>query len=153
MYGYVGLFMAVYGCVWLCIAMYGYVALCTAIERNVFHILANGEPLYDAYTTYLPYTIWTNLVLRVFSYPSRRVEERTWEWGCVMSMMLRATSVEVLHKTRNFAPFGPKCWVLFGMVRNCRTTLIRQLQRLTVKIKIWQWNLGGCYRDALRDCI
>ena len=46
--------MAVYGCVWLCIAMYGCVALCTAIERNVFHILANGEPLYDAYTTYLP---------------------------------------------------------------------------------------------------
>ena len=34
--------------------MYGCVALCTAIERNVFHILANGEPLYDAYTTYLP---------------------------------------------------------------------------------------------------
>ena len=34
--------------------MYGYVGLCTAIERNVFHILANGEPLYDAYTTYLP---------------------------------------------------------------------------------------------------
>ena len=54
MYGYVGLCMAVYGCVWLCIAMYGCVALCTAIERNVFHILANGEPLYDAYTTYLP---------------------------------------------------------------------------------------------------
>ena len=54
MYGYVGLCMAVYGCVWLCIAMYGCVALCTAIERNVFHILGNGEPLYDAYTTYLP---------------------------------------------------------------------------------------------------
>ena len=53
MYGYVGLCMAVYGCVWLCIAMYGCVALCTAIERNVFHILANGERLYDAYTTYL----------------------------------------------------------------------------------------------------
>ena len=43
-----------YGCVGLCRAMYGYVGLCTAIERNVFHILANGEPLYDAYTTYLP---------------------------------------------------------------------------------------------------
>ena len=28
--------------------------------------------------------------------------------------------------------------VLFRMVRNCRTTLIRQLQRLTVKIKSWQ---------------
>ena len=53
-YGYVGLCMAVHVCVWLCIAMYGCVALCTAIERNVFHILANGEPLYDAYTTYLP---------------------------------------------------------------------------------------------------
>ena len=36
--------------------MLGYVGLCKAIERNVFHILANGEPLYDAYTTYLP--IW-----------------------------------------------------------------------------------------------
>ena len=46
--------MAVYGCVGLCRAMLGYVGLCKAIERNVFHILANGEPLYDAYTTYLP---------------------------------------------------------------------------------------------------
>ena len=54
MYGYVGLCMAVYGCVGLCRAMLGYVGLCKAIERNVFHILANGEPLYDAYTTYLP---------------------------------------------------------------------------------------------------
>ena len=53
MYGYVGLCMAVYGCVGLCRAMLGYVGLCKAIERNVFHILANGEPLYDAYTTYL----------------------------------------------------------------------------------------------------
>ena len=39
---------------WLCRAMLGYVGLCKAIERNVFHKLANGEPLYDAYTTYLP---------------------------------------------------------------------------------------------------
>ena len=54
MYGYVGLCMAVYGCVGLCRAMLGFVGLCKAIERNVFHILANGEPLYDAYTTYLP---------------------------------------------------------------------------------------------------
>ena len=54
MYGYVGLCMAVYGCGGLCRAMLGYVGLCKAIERNVFHILANGEPLYDAYTTYLP---------------------------------------------------------------------------------------------------
>ena len=53
-YGYVGLCMAVLGCVGLCRAMLGYVGLCKAIERNVFHILANGEPLYDAYTTYLP---------------------------------------------------------------------------------------------------
>ena len=53
-YGYVWLCRAMYGCVGLCRAMYGYVGLCTAIERNVFHILANGEPLYDAYTTYLP---------------------------------------------------------------------------------------------------
>ena len=54
MYGYVVLCMAVYGCVGLCRAMLGYVGLCKAIERNVFHILGNGEPLYDAYTTYLP---------------------------------------------------------------------------------------------------
>ena len=64
MYGYVGLCMSVYGCVWVCMAMYGYVwlcramlgyvGLCKAIERNVFHILANGEPLYDAYNTNLP---------------------------------------------------------------------------------------------------
>ena len=46
--------MAVYDCVGLCRAMLGYVGLCKAIERNVFHILANGEPLYDAYITYLP---------------------------------------------------------------------------------------------------
>ena len=46
--------MAVLGCVGLCRAMLGYVGRCKAIERNVFHILANGEPLYDAYTTYLP---------------------------------------------------------------------------------------------------
>ena len=56
MYGYVGLCMAVYGCVGLCRAMLGYVGLCKAIKRNVFHILANGEPLYGAYTTYLPIT-------------------------------------------------------------------------------------------------
>ena len=55
MYGYVWLCRAVYGCVWLCRAMLGYVGLCKAIERNVFYILANGEPLYDAYTTYLPW--------------------------------------------------------------------------------------------------
>ena len=64
MYGCVGLYMAMYGYVWLCRAvfgyvglcraMFGYVGLCKAIERNVFHILANGEPVYDAYTTYLP---------------------------------------------------------------------------------------------------
>ena len=56
MYGYVGLCMAVYVFVGLCRAMLGYVLLCKAIERNVFHILANGEPLYDGYTTYLPQT-------------------------------------------------------------------------------------------------
>ena len=31
--------------------MYGYVGLCRA---KLCHILTNGEPLYDAYTTYLP---------------------------------------------------------------------------------------------------
>ena len=36
--------------------MYGYLGLCNASESNVCHILANGEPLYDAYTTYLPVT-------------------------------------------------------------------------------------------------
>ena len=54
MYGYVGLCMSVYVCVGLCRAMLGYVGLCKAIGRNLFHILANGDPLYDAYTTYLP---------------------------------------------------------------------------------------------------
>ena len=61
MYGCVWLCMAMYGpcrgmfvCVWLCMAMYGYVGLCKAMEVNVYHILTNGEPLYDAYTTYLP---------------------------------------------------------------------------------------------------
>ena len=56
MYGYVGLCMAVYTYVALCTAiglsraMYGYVVLCKAL----YHILGNGEPLYDAYTRYLP---------------------------------------------------------------------------------------------------
>ena len=51
-----------------------------------------------------------NLDPRVLSHPSWRVEERTWERGCVMSMILRVSSVEMLHKTQNFAPFDPKCW-------------------------------------------
>ena len=59
-YGYVWLFMAMqdyvrlctatYGCVWLCRAMKDYVGLCTLL------LVTNGEPLYDAYTTYLPHT-------------------------------------------------------------------------------------------------
>ena len=51
-----------------------------------------------------------NLDPRVLSYPSRWVEERTWERGYLMSMMLRVTSVEMLHKTQIFVPFDPKCW-------------------------------------------
>ena len=51
MYGYVGLCRAMYGCVGLCMAVYGYVGLCKAMESNVYHILTNGEPLYDGYTT------------------------------------------------------------------------------------------------------
>ena len=64
MYGYVGLCRAMqgyvricraeYGCVWLCRAMQGCVWLCKAMQSNVHCILINGEPLYDAYTTYLP---------------------------------------------------------------------------------------------------
>ena len=53
MYGYVGLGRAMYGCVGLCMAVS--VWLCRAMESNVYHILSNGEPLYDAYTTYLPF--------------------------------------------------------------------------------------------------
>ena len=34
--------------------MYGYLGLCKAMESKVYHILTNGEPLYDAYTVYLP---------------------------------------------------------------------------------------------------
>ena len=44
MFGYVGLYRA----------EYSYVGLCKAMESNLCHILTNGEPLYDAYTTYLP---------------------------------------------------------------------------------------------------
>ena len=33
--------------------MYGYVGLSRAILSNVYYILTNREPLYDAYTTYL----------------------------------------------------------------------------------------------------
>ena len=54
MYGYVWPCRGMFVCVWLCMAMYGYVGLCKAMEVNVYHILTNGEPLYDAYTTYLP---------------------------------------------------------------------------------------------------
>ena len=49
--------------------MYGYVGLCKAIERNVFHILANGEPLYDAYTTYLPFCESSAGLLLVLWFP------------------------------------------------------------------------------------
>ena len=49
-----GLCRAMYGYVGLCRAEYGYVGLCKAMESNLCHILTNGEPLYDAYTTYLP---------------------------------------------------------------------------------------------------
>ena len=54
MYGYVRICRAEYGCVWLCRAMQGCVWLCKAMQSNVHCILINGEPLYDAYTTYLP---------------------------------------------------------------------------------------------------
>ena len=50
MYGYVGLCRAMYGYVWLCRAEYGYVGLCKFMP----YIKTNGEPLYDAYTRYLP---------------------------------------------------------------------------------------------------
>ena len=52
MYGWVWLCMAMYGYVGLCMAMYGYVGLCTLL------LVTNGEPLYDAYTTYLPNSSW-----------------------------------------------------------------------------------------------
>ena len=48
--------MVMFGCVGLCRAEYGYVGLCKAMESNLCHILTDGEPLYDAYTTYLPHT-------------------------------------------------------------------------------------------------
>ena len=58
MYGYVGLCIGMYGYVWLGRAMYGYVWLCMAMEGCVglctLFLVTNGEPLYDAYTTYLP---------------------------------------------------------------------------------------------------
>ena len=47
--------MAMYGYVGLCMAMWGCVKLC--------HILTNGEPLYDAYTTYLPKKVLRLLAL------------------------------------------------------------------------------------------
>ena len=34
--------------------MYGYVGLCKAMESDVCLLVTNEEPLYDAYTTYLP---------------------------------------------------------------------------------------------------
>ena len=54
MQGYVRICRAEYGCVWLCRAMQGCVWLCKAMQSNVHCILINGEPPYDAYTTYLP---------------------------------------------------------------------------------------------------
>ena len=48
--------MAMYGYLGVCMAVYGYVGLRKAMESNIYHILTNGEPLYDAYTTYLPRT-------------------------------------------------------------------------------------------------
>ena len=46
--------MAMYGYLGVCMAVYGYAGLRKAMESNIYHILTNGEPLYDAYTTYLP---------------------------------------------------------------------------------------------------
>ena len=98
-----------------------------------------------------------NLDTRVLSYPSRRVEERTWERGCVMSMMLHGTSVEMLHKTQNFAPFDPKCWYKSGFV--CRawrnqyggqkpteTSVIR----LQWRIQTFRWEGGHPYSKVTR---
>ena len=51
---YLGLCRAMYGYVRICRAEYGCVWLCKAMQSNVHCILINGEPLYDAYTTYLP---------------------------------------------------------------------------------------------------
>ena len=64
-YGYVGLCMAVNGYVGLCRTMYGYVGLCRTEYGYVkfCHILTNGEPLYDAYTTYLPAHVCGNIGL------------------------------------------------------------------------------------------
>ena len=65
MYGYVGLCMAMWSCVWLCMvyrAVYGSVGLCRSVQGYVWlymdmqgYILTNVKPLYDAYTTYLPF--------------------------------------------------------------------------------------------------
>ena len=50
--------MAIYGYVWLCWAVNGYVWLSRAMKYYVrlytLLLVTNGEPLYDAYTTYLP---------------------------------------------------------------------------------------------------
>ena len=35
-----------------------------------------------------------------------------------MSMMLRVTSVKMLHKTQNFASFDPKCWYNVRKIKN-----------------------------------
>ena len=42
--------MAMQGYVWLRMAMYGYVGLWRLL------LVTNGEPLYDAYTRYLPFS-------------------------------------------------------------------------------------------------
>ena len=59
MYGYVGLCMAMYDYVGLCMAVYAYVAyvgLCRIMYTD-YTASTNGESLYDAYTTYLPYYV------------------------------------------------------------------------------------------------
>ena len=66
MYGYVWLCMCMYGYLYLCKAVYGYVGLCRvmygmqsnvglcSIVLQVGILYTNVNPLYDAYTTYLP---------------------------------------------------------------------------------------------------
>ena len=114
MYGYVGLCMAMYGYVWLCRAMQGYVWLCRAMQVSVglcmamycyvglctLLLVTNGEPLYDAYTTYLPLLVdqyftfdsklgWHRLFLTVESTRGIRtlvvvfkLLEEMVAWGC-----------------------------------------------------------------------
>ena len=95
-----------------------------------------------------PFLAWVDFHARSRFAPSTIPEEKWETTGSLTNNNFRCCcviSIDICKTINNHRSSGFRSnhWsfiatVLFRMVRNCRTTLIRQLQRLTVKIKNWQ---------------